>query len=193
MVSRSAIYRQSGAVDASLDNEFAFGRWYVAHTQPRAEDQAIYHLEMQGYRVVCPRYRRTVRHARKAKTVLAPLFPNYLFVHFDISRDQWRSVNGTRGVVRLLTHGGTPQPLPNGIVEGLLARMRDDGTIDWSPTLKIGGAVRIAGGPFAEFLGTLEYFDAAGRVRVLLDLLGRSVSVALRCEALLPAAVTTRA
>ena len=29
---------------------------------------------------------------------------------------------------------------------------------------------------------------AAGRVRELLDLLGRSVTVALRCEALLPAA-----
>jgi transcription antitermination factor NusG len=48
-------------------------------------------------------------------------------------------------------------------------------------------AARIADGQFAEFLGTLEYLDAAGRVRVLIDLLGRTVSVTLRCEALMSA------
>jgi transcription antitermination factor NusG len=96
-------------------------------------------------------------------------------------------VNGTRGVVRLLMQGGTPQPVPKGIVEGLEARTREDGTIDLRSALKIGGTVRIVDGPFAEFVGTLEHLDAAGRVRVLLALLGRSVSVALRSEALLPA------
>ena len=30
-----------------------------------------------------------------------------------------RSVNGTRGVIRLLTHGDVPQPVPAGIVEEL--------------------------------------------------------------------------
>jgi transcriptional antiterminator RfaH len=161
--------------------------WYVVHTRSRAEAQAISHLEMEGYRVFCPRYRKTVRHARKATSVLAPLFPNYLFVCLDISRDQWRSINGTRGVVRLLMRGETPQPVPNGIIDALQTKMRSDGAIDWTSSLKVGGAVRIANGPFAEFLGTLEYFDAAGRVRVLLDFLGRSVPVVLRSEALMPA------
>jgi transcription elongation factor/antiterminator RfaH len=161
--------------------------WYVVHTQPHAEGQAIHHLEIQGYQVFCPRYRKTVRHARQAKYVLAPLFPNYLFVRLDISRDHWRSVNGTRGAVRLLMRGETPQPVPRGVVEGLQGQTRADGTIDWSPIFKIGDVVRIADGPFAELLGTLEHFDAAGRVRVLLDLLGRSVPVALRGEAIMPA------
>ena len=178
---------QTYAVEQSIDDEFARARWYVVHTQPFAESQAMSHLEMQGYRAICPRYRRVVRHARKARSVLAPLFPNYLFIRLDISRDQWRSVNGTRGVVRLLMQGGTPQPVPDGIVEGLQARMREDGTIDFRSALKMGGTVRIVDGPFAEFVGTLEHLDAGGRVRVLLTLLGRSVSVALRSEALLPA------
>ena len=176
----------ASAVEASIENDFTRARWYVVHTQPCAESQAISRLELQGYRVICPRYRRVVRHARKARSVLAPLFPNYLFVRLDISRDQWRSVNGTRGVVRLLMQGGMPQPVPNGIVEGLQARMREGGTIDWRSALQVGGTVRIVDGPFAELVGTLEHLDAAGRVRVLLALLGRSVSVALRSEALLP-------
>jgi transcriptional antiterminator RfaH len=83
--------------------------------------------------------------------------------------------------------GETPQPVPNGIIDALQTKMRSDGAIDWTSSLKVGGAVRIANGPFAEFLGTLEYFDAAGRVRVLLDFLGRSVPVVLRSEALMPA------
>jgi transcriptional antiterminator RfaH len=184
---RCALGAKSGAVGA-ITEESAGALWYVVHAQPRAESQAIHHLEIQGYQVFCPRYRRTVRHARKTKTVLAPLFPRYLFVRLDISRDHWRSVNGTRGVVSLLMRGETPQPVPSGIVDGLQAQMRADGTMDWTPTLKIGGAVRIVDGPFAEFLGTLEQFGSAGRVRVLLDLLGRTVSVALPCEGLMPAA-----
>ncbi len=161
--------------------------WYVVNTQPRAESRAKHHLEMQRYRVFCPRYRKIVRHARTTKSALAPLFPNYLFVCLDLSRDQWRSINGTRGVVRLLQQDGAPQAVPDGVVENLQAKTRADGTFDWTSTLEIGGTVRIADGPFAELLGTLEYLDAAGRVRVLLELLGRSVSVGLRSEALLPA------
>lgn len=162
-------------------------RWHVAYTQPRAESRAMIHLERQGYKVFCPRYRKSVRHARTTKSVHAPLFPNYLFLCIDISRDPWRAVNGTRGVVRLITHGETPQPLPDGVVEALKARMSADGTIDWARTFKIGQTVCIADGPFAKLVGTLEHLDAAGRVRVLLNLLGRSVPVALRSDALLPA------
>jgi transcriptional antiterminator RfaH len=179
---------QSNDIGTSNNDKVSGGRWYVAHTQPRAESRAIIHLERQGYSVFCPRYRKTVRHARKARSVLAPLFPNYLFLRLDASRDLWRAVNGTRGIVRLISQGETPQPLPHGVIEDLLAKTNAGGVMDWTPNFKIGQAVRIADGPFAELVGKLEYLDATGRVRVLLNLLGRSVSVALRCEALMAAA-----
>jgi transcriptional antiterminator RfaH len=185
---RSTMLPQSIDIGTNSSDKVAGERWYVAHTQPRAESRAVAHLERQGYSVFCPRYRKTVRHARKAKSVLASLFPNYLFLRFDPAHDAWRAVNGTRGVVRLISQGETPQPLPHGIVEDLLALTHAGGVMDWAPTFKIGQAVRIAEGPFADFVGKLEHLDAAGRVRVLLDLLGRSVSVALRCEALMAAA-----
>jgi transcription antitermination factor NusG len=89
------------------------------------------------------------------------------------------SVNGTRGVVRLFTQGETAQPVSHGIVEAPRARMSADGAMDLMPMFKIGQAVRISDGPLADFVGTLAHLDAAGRVRILLDLLGRSVSVAL--------------
>lgn len=179
--SSNDIGENSGGVVASE-------RWYVAQTQPRAEGRAIAHLERQGYQVFCPHYRKTVRHARKVRHVLAPLFPNYLFLHLDTARDLWRAVNGTWGIARLISQGETPVPLPHGIVEDLLAKADAGGVMDWTPTFKIGQAVRIADGPFADLVGKLEHLDAAGRVHVLLELLGRHVSVALRCEALIAAA-----
>lgn len=163
-------------------------RWYVAQTQPHAEGRAIAHLERQGYQVFCPRYRKTVRHARKARQVLAPLFPNYLFLHLNSAHDLWRAVNGTRGVVRLISQSEAPGPLPHGVVEDLLSKTDAAGVMDWTPAFKIGQAVRIAEGPFMDLVGKLEHLDAAGRVRVLLELLGRHVSVALRCEALIAGA-----
>lgn len=163
-------------------------RWYVVHTQPHSENRAVSHLERQSYRIFCPRTRKTVRHARKATRTLAPLFHSYLFVWLDVSRDRWHSVNGTCGVIRLITQGETPQPVPVGIVEALQSRVGTDSAMNWAPSLRIGQAVRISDGPFVDFVGTLEHLDAAGQVRVLLDMLGRSNSVALRCEAFTPAA-----
>ncbi len=158
-------------------------RWDVVQTQSHAEARAIFHLEQQGYRVFCPRIRKTVRHARKVTHVLAPLFPGYIFLDLDISSEPWRAVNGTRGVSRLIAFGENPQPVPVGIVEALRRRAGDDCAVTL-PTLKVGQSVRIIDGPFTDFLGTLRHLDASGRVQVLLDLLGRSVSVALRCDAL---------
>jgi transcriptional antiterminator RfaH len=185
---RPVITSPSSDASANFADKVSSERWYVAQTQPLAESRAIAHLERQGYNVFCPRYRKTVRHARKVRSVLAPLFPNYLFLHLDASRDQCRAVNGTRGVARLISQGDTLQPLPQGAIEDLLARTDTDGVINWTPAFKIGQAVRIVEGPFADIVGTLENLDAAGRVRVLLDLLGRKVVVASRCEALVAAA-----
>ena len=54
--------------------------------------------------------------------------------------------------------------------------------------LSAGQSVRILTGPFANFVGTLERLDDAGRVRVLLEMMGTAVPVALHRSALSPAA-----
>jgi transcription elongation factor/antiterminator RfaH len=177
----SASQAQAGqsADDAAL-------RWYVVHIQPHGEDRAVENLNRQAFTTFCPRITKTVRHARKTTKIRAPLFPGYLFIQLDPKRDRWRAINGTRGVVRLLAQGETPIPVPKGIVEALRARMSDDGVVDWASSLKVGQAVRILDGPFANFVGSLEMLDGAGRVRVLLDLMGRSVVVALPGDTVSP-------
>jgi transcription elongation factor/antiterminator RfaH len=162
-------------------------RWYVVQTLPHSERKALFHLERQEYVTFLPRNSKLVRHARKSTTVLAPLFPNYLFVHMDISLQRWRPINGTFGVARLITQNDFPKPVPIGVIEAIQSHANGDGTCNLSPSLKLSQNVRINDGPFADFIGTLEQLDASGRVRVLLDLMGREVSISARAEILVTA------
>lgn len=159
-------------------------RWYVVHTRPHNEARAIFHLRQQGFRTFCPFLRKSVRHARKTELRLSPLFTNYLFLNLDVTQERWRSINGTFGVARIIMQDETPQPVPVGVIEGLLSRADDDGVIDFSTPFWVGQDVRLTDGPFTDFVGRLEYLDAQGRVRVLLDLMGRGVAVSARVELL---------
>ena len=163
-------------------------RWYAVHSQPCAENRAATQLLNQGFRAFMPRRRKTVRHARQARTVIAPLFPRYFFVALDLNRDQWRSVNGTFGVSRLVMGGEQPHPVPRGVVEGLIASTDADGFLNLAEHLKPGSTVRLMTGAFADQLAILEELDDAGRVRVLLDILGRQVRINTQANNLLPTA-----
>jgi transcriptional antiterminator RfaH len=147
-------------------------RWFVAQTLQHREKLAQRHLRQQGFRNFFPRFRKTVRHARKLQDVVAPVFRGYMFVIFDAERDQWRSINGTLGVARLLTADSQPIPVPAGVVEALIGALDSSGLVLLGTDLKPGEAVRIVGGPFAGGLGVLERLDAKGRVRVLLNIMG---------------------
>ena len=154
-------------------------RWYVARTLAQRELQAGKQLGNQGFRAFVPRYWKNRRHARKVEMISAPLFPRYIFVILDRTRDRWRSVNGTLGVERLLMQAGEPQPVPHGVVESLLNLADADGNLQFRFDLKEGQTIRVTAGPFADLIGQLERLDDHGRVRVLLEIMGATVRVAL--------------
>jgi transcriptional antiterminator RfaH len=162
-------------------------RWYVARTLPQRELYAARQLTNQGFRSFVPRYWKNRRHARKVETISAPLFPRYIFVVVDRTRDRWRSINGTLGVERLLMYGGEPQAVPVGVVENLVAAADVEGNVRFNFHLKEGQAVKVTAGPFADLVGQLERLDDNGRVRVLLEILGGKVRVALPQDLLAPA------
>jgi transcriptional antiterminator RfaH len=177
---------QSGAQDrlALEGNE----RWYLVHTLPHAERRAQLHLAAQGFRTHFPTIEKTIRHARRLRTVRTPLFPRYIFLILDLGRDRWLSVWGTVGVSSLYTCADRPVPVPEGIVETLIANSDEANLALFASGLTTGQSVRILSGPFANFVGTLERLDAAGRVRVLLEMMGTAVPVAVRRSAICPAA-----
>ena len=163
-------------------------RWFVARTLSYRENCAQFNVNRLGFRTFFPRARRTVRHARKMRNVLAPLFPGYVFVILDLSRDRWRSINGSIGVASLIMGADKPMPVPRGVVEALIATRENSETVRLDQDLEVGQKVRILSGPFAHALCRLEQLDDRGRVCVLLEIMGGQVPAYLDRSALGPAA-----
>jgi transcription antitermination factor NusG len=163
-------------------------RWFVARVLHHREASAQFNLHRQGYRSFAPRVRRTIRHARTMRNIIAPLFPGYIFVILDLSVAPWRCVNSTIGVASLIMGADQPMPVPPGVVEGLLAATERSGTVRLDGDLEIGQKLRILSGPFADTLCRLAELDDKGRVRVLFDFMGAEVSPLLDRSLVAPAA-----
>lgn len=160
-------------------------RWFAVHTQANAEYKAKHHLENQGFRTYLPRYLATRRHARRTKRVPAALFPRYLFVAFDPLAARWRAVQSTIGVSRLIGSPDKPTPVPEDIISALRATEDAAGfcPVREAPCFSSGDPVRIVSGTFADAIGRFYGMSGDERVVVLLELLGRHVSVRLPIEA----------
>ena len=165
-------------------------RWYVVYTQPRAEEKAMWHLANQGFRCFLPRFRRVKSHARRKEVCLEPLFPRYLFTRLDCATDAWRRVNGSQGVVHLLTQGSEPVPVATSLVEQLVSASDSSHATSLAAIglLYKGRSVRIQDGPLAGQVGMIEQIgtSAAARVRLLMNFLGRSSHFDVPADALEP-------
>jgi transcription elongation factor/antiterminator RfaH len=151
-------------------------RWYVARVKPRAEMSAFTNLTAQGFAVFSPMMKRTIRHARQFRVRHVPIFPGYLFLNFDVKSASWRSVNGTRGVIALITAAGEPVAVPEAVMASLQASF-GNGAAMRASSLSTGDTVKFMAGPFADSIGTLASIDAQGRIEVLLGILGTQVIV----------------
>src|SRR5215831_11282644 len=161
-------------------------RWYAVQCQPHRERTAAAHLSNQDFRVFLPLREKTRRHARRIETVTVPFFPGYLFVQLDLSRDRWRSVNGTLGVARLVGHAEMPSAAPAGSIEAIRSACDGFDVVNRSGDIAPGDMIRVARGPFSDLVGKLERLDSAARVHVLLELMGRRASVVLSRDQIIP-------
>jgi transcriptional antiterminator RfaH len=151
--------------------------WYVVQTQPQNETRAESNLHRQGFGTYLPRYLRSRRHARKSEIVSRPLFPRYMFVKFDVSRDRWRTIQSTFGVSRLILSGEVPLTVPDAVIDEIRSREGSDGfvTLGLPAGVRPGSRVRLIDGIFENSIGILERIADDRRVAILLELLGREV------------------
>lgn len=161
--------------------------WYVVNTLPHQETRADQNLRRQNYTTLLPVTRRTRRHARRLDTVLTPLFPGYLFVELDLDNQSWSSINSTFGVKRLLCGGERPTELQRDFVTALQETIGEDGIASVpAPELEPGQQVRIASGPFADCIAAVLHLSPGERVKLLLNVLGGSVSATMPQRSVVP-------
>lgn len=153
--------------------------WYVVQLRPNAGGLAVNHLHNQGYATFMPRIARNERRNGTHREMLRPLFPGYLFAGVPSDKD-WRQINSTRGVSRIVTFGGrAPSPVQQSIIAALQLRVDQDGVFSPDNALVEGDKVRILSGPLRDFVATLHQLDDAQRAWVLLDILGQETRIEL--------------
>ena len=148
--------------------------WYVAQLKPSGFERAIFNLNRQNFETFMPMRRKTVSHARQLKEVLRPIFPGYIFVRFGSQHSDWRKINSTFGVGRLVSfRAQQPAAVPEGLMLALMERCDEKAVLRPLDDLKAGEAVKMMTGSFAEFVGEIEAFVAADRLRILFDFMGQ--------------------
>ena len=117
-------------------------------------------------------------------TASMPLFPGYIFVALNPATGQWRPVNSTYGITRLVSFGQEPTPVPLTLISQLMLRCDSSGKLLPPRLLKPGVQVRITSGPFAEFVAEVEALAPNRRVFVLMELMGGQTRVAVKADQL---------
>jgi transcriptional antiterminator RfaH len=154
--------------------------WYVIYSKPHKEEQVQMHLGLKGIESFFPRLQLPGCAGRKK--AITPLFPNYLFARVDLAAEaHW--VMWAPGVKRIVSFSDQPVPIQDSIIEFLKERADAAGIIHAHSRLAAGQQVEITGGPFDGFVGIIENPpNAKGRVKILLKLLSRPISVKLGVE-----------
>jgi len=155
----------------------ADAQWFVISTKARREQFAEEQLARRGVETFLPRIHEPARLA--AKSVVAPLFPGYVFVHIALD-EQYFDVVWTPGVRKFIGFGELPATVDDAVVGFLRARMGAEGILRVQSTLAAGDVVRIKRGPLEGLVGIVESpVCGRGRVRVLMELLRRQTRVEL--------------
>jgi len=163
-------------------------KWYVVHTFSGNEHKVSKALkervQLGGFtdrifQVMIPQQKKIIVKDGKKKTVDERLFPGYILVLMEISDETWHVVRGLKGVTGFVGTGDKPTPLPESEVSALMSYMQEEEPT-FEANFSVGDAIKITGGPFADFLGKVEEVNEdQGKVKVFVSVFGRETSVEL--------------
>lgn len=149
-------------------------KWYVAVTNPKAEERVRLGLKERGVECYAPRRTAWRMVKRKREAVTSALFPRYVFLL--LGDQDWfilRGVPGLEGIVRV---DGMPAVVPTKAVDDLRTAEtlgQFDETQARANPFHPGQPVRVMSGPFLGFAAVVLKTKAEDRVVLLLNLLGK--------------------
>ena len=153
--------------------------WYVIQTKPKKEHEANSYLSFKGLEIFNPLAETFVSRNRKVVKEVHPLFPSYLFGHFDLERD-YNLVKWGKGVKKILGFGGVPSPLSEIVIGEIKRRTAEDGVVKVSHNYRPNDPVRIKAGPLKDLIGIFErWVPETERVQILMNLIGYQTKVEL--------------
>lgn len=160
-------------------------KWYVIQIKHKQEDVAEENLLSQKFETYNPVALERRIHKGDPINVEVPLFPGYMFVQFDIDKDNWKAIGSTKGVYKLLT--ATDKyctPLPARFVDELRKKEDKMGCITEERVgqvlreFVIGEELQVDNGVFKGFIGICKRVQK-DKIVVLLSLLGGKTALEL--------------
>lgn len=166
-------------------------RWYVVHTYSGYENKVRESLESarNGEDPAAKRIHQIliptedvaeIRDGRKTVST-KKMYPGYILVEMDLDDDSWYLVKNTPGVTGFVGPGRSPSPITADEVERIMRQMTEtEETPRPKVSYNMNERVRVIEGPFSNFSGTVaEINPERGRLKVMIDILGRQTSVEL--------------
>lgn len=159
--------------------------WFALHVRSRHEKTVHSQLEAKQQDVFLPLYTARNKWGDRWRSVSLPLFPGYIFCRFDPA-DRY-SVLATSGVIDIVRVGSEPAPIATGEIEAIQLIVSSAVLAEPYPTLITGQKVVLTDGPLTGLTGTLTQIRNTFRLVVSVELLGRSVSVEIDRDWVVPA------
>lgn len=162
-------------------------QWYCLRAKPKTERITSGLLRAEaGIEVFCPfiRFERARRSGRL--WVTEAMFPGYVFARF-IYLTQFRQVQASRGVMKIVNFGGPPAIVPDQIISDLRQSVKDEETVVIEPTVQVGEEVNVVEGPFRGIKAVVSrLMPGRERVALLLEVLGMEREVEVGLKSVLP-------
>ncbi len=168
--------------------------WYIVHVCSGYEKKVMRFLEneikargleKQFGRIIIPLEKvATVRKTPKGQTkrvvVEKRLYPGYIFVEMDETKEAMRLISQTPGVIGFLGVKA-PRKVSKKEAEEIIQMLEESQkTVITQVPFHKGDSVRIIDGPFTDFTGTVEeVMEDKEKLRVMITIFGRSTPVEL--------------
>jgi transcription termination/antitermination protein NusG len=172
----------SSPVNLGLEQEQQYPS-YALHVRPRHEKVVAKTLAAKGIGSFVPTY-RSMRRSSGPTPSYVPLIPGYVFCWFDVTKPL--AVLCTSGVLSIVGAGKTPMPISKDELDMLRVIIASGMPARSCPYMTVGQRVRIESGPLRGVEGILLCMRKQSEVLVSVNLLHRSVSVAIGKEAVYP-------
>ena len=175
-----------------VDEKTSNHRWYIVTSSSGKENKTAQlinqrvkanNMEDQISEVVVPTQEKIIIKKGKKQTIEERIFPGYILVRM-IANDNTlhiiRNTEGVQGFVGMTAMSKNPTALNDKEAQGILAFTQVKQSPVFDAQFSINDAVKVADGPFKDFVGTVkEVNESKGQVTVLLSIFDRETPVQL--------------
>jgi transcription antitermination factor NusG len=166
------------------DSDLRTSRWYALYVRSRHEKVVESGLRGKGYSAFSPFYRTKRKRVDRIAEIDVPLFPGYVFCHFDSNTRL--PILMTPGIVGVVGPGHRPEPVDDTEIASIRTLALSGRPVQPWPFLRSGQRIRLQAGPLVGAEGIFLRVKDEYHLVVSITLLQRAVSVVIEKDSVAP-------